>query len=112
MLRNRLCVAALTISAISVSLSCGSFPIEPYGLVNGTVRDASTDETLEGVLVEVGGGSEFTDAGGQYAVWSKGGDRTIRATKEGYEPFQERIDVCSELCDDTDNRHDFRMTPL
>ena len=111
MRRTRLFLAIVTIAATSVSLSCDSDPLGfRFADVFGTVRDADTGSRLRGVLVKIGRATDRTNSQGEYLISSKRGHRTIRATKEGYEPFSKRIDV--ELFASGGNKHNFRMTKL
>ena len=65
-----------------------------YGIIFGTVRNASTSEAIPNVTIQVDGAdSSITDAEGKYSLILPEGTYTIGAIAEGYIPFEQTVTV-------------------
>ena len=104
---KRLQVFLLLVLAVA-AFGCNNVtdPVSIGPSVHGIVRDSSTGQPIEGVLIAVGGRSGVTAPNGSYFIAEVlTGNQTLTATKSGYATYSASF----EIARDEVNRREFLM---
>lgn len=99
----------LVVLLVAVTAAACNNVTDPVSIgpsVHGIVRDSSTGQPIEGVLIAVGGRSGVTAPNGSYFIAEVlTGNQTLTATKPGYATYSASFEVAR----DEVNRREFLM---